>query len=209
VPEFALQGWLDGEVKYVQHLLHRQDRVREDLRAQSGDCGVIDGRFTPSPVCVMESLGLMPATWSQWQAPLNLGNAPYNPRDDILAGAANLREHRRRYGSPGFLAAYYAGSFRYDEFLATGRPPPNSTTDYVARIQRIDAAVSNLAATGSFPRMQKERSLFVGAARSGSHFDARDRDTGEALLLAALTHADRHGERNQAAHCNVQDEDAK
>jgi hypothetical protein len=37
-----------------------------------------------------------------------------------------------RYGSPGFLAAYNAGSTRYEEHLATGRPLPIDTPDYVA-----------------------------------------------------------------------------
>lgn len=36
-----------------------------------------------------------------------------------------------RYGSPGFLAAYNAGPARYDEHLATGRPLPVETQDYV------------------------------------------------------------------------------
>jgi soluble lytic murein transglycosylase-like protein len=38
-----------------------------------------------------------------------LGADPYDPRDNILAGAAYLREMHDRYGSPGFLAAYNAG----------------------------------------------------------------------------------------------------
>jgi hypothetical protein len=39
-----------------------------------------------------------------------------------------------RYGSPGFLAAYNAGPARYDEHLATGRPLPVETQDYVAML---------------------------------------------------------------------------
>lgn len=62
-----------------------------------------------------------------------LGRDPYNPRDNILAGAAYLREMYDRYGSPGFLAAYNAGPGRYDEYLA-GRPLPAETRAYVAAL---------------------------------------------------------------------------
>ena len=39
-----------------------------------------------------------------------------------------------RYGAPGFLAAYNAGPARYEEHLATGRPLPIETQDYVAML---------------------------------------------------------------------------
>lgn len=54
-------------------------------------------------------------------------------RDNILAGAAYLREMFDRYGSPGFLAAYNAGPGRYEEYLA-GRPLPTETRAYVAAL---------------------------------------------------------------------------
>lgn len=54
--------------------------------------------------------------------------------DNILAGAAYLRELHERYGSPGFLAAYNAGPGRYDEHLATGRTLPHETQLYVATL---------------------------------------------------------------------------
>jgi soluble lytic murein transglycosylase-like protein len=51
-----------------------------------------------------------------------LGADPYDPRDNILAGAAFLREMHDRYGAPGFLAAYNAGPGRYDAYVANARP---------------------------------------------------------------------------------------
>ena len=65
-----------------------------------------------------------------------LGGNPYDPRDNILAGAAYLREMHDRYGSPGFLAAYNAGPGRYEEYLA-GRPLPAETRAYVATLAPI------------------------------------------------------------------------
>lgn len=75
---------------------------------------------------------IMPETWTELRARYNLGTDPYDPRDNILAGAAYLREMYDRYGAPGFLAAYNAGPGRYENHLATGRSLPNETQDYVA-----------------------------------------------------------------------------
>ncbi len=77
---------------------------------------------------------IMPETWTELRARYNLGTDPYDPRDNILAGAAYLREMYDRYGAPGFLAAYNAGPGRYENHLATGRSLPDETQDYVAII---------------------------------------------------------------------------
>lgn len=76
---------------------------------------------------------IMPDTWAELRTRHRLGSDPYNPRDNILAGAAYLREMYDRYGSPGFLAAYNAGPGRYEEYLA-GRPLPAETRAYVAAL---------------------------------------------------------------------------
>ena len=66
---------------------------------------------------------LMPGTWVELSARYGLGLDPFDPRDNIFAGAAYLKEMQKRFGSAGFLAAYHAGSSR-DEHLATGKPLP-------------------------------------------------------------------------------------
>lgn len=76
---------------------------------------------------------IMPDTWAELRVRHRLGRDPYDPRDNILAGAAYLREMYDRYGSPGFLAAYNAGPGRYEEYLA-GRPLPAETRAYVAAL---------------------------------------------------------------------------
>jgi hypothetical protein len=63
-----------------------------------------------------------------------LGADPFDPRDNILAGAAYLQELHDRYGAPGFLAAYNAGPARYEAFLATGRPLPDETRAYLGAL---------------------------------------------------------------------------
>ena len=65
--------------------------------------------------------------------------------DNILAGAAYIRELHDRYGAPGFLAAYNAGPGRYERHLATGRPLPDETQAYVAALApMINRAPTNV-----------------------------------------------------------------
>ena len=91
---------------------------------------------------------IMPKTWAELRARHSLGADPYDPRDNILAGAAYIRELYDRYGAPGFLAAYNAGPGRYERHLATGRPLPAETQAYVATLApmikstRIDVQIS-------------------------------------------------------------------
>jgi hypothetical protein len=81
----------------------------------------------------MGLMQIMPDTWSELRMRYGLGRDPFDPRDNILAGAAYLRQIDR-YGSPGFLAAYNAGPQRYDEYLAGGRALPAETRAYVATL---------------------------------------------------------------------------
>ncbi len=86
---------------------------------------------------------VMPDTWAGLRIRHRLGRDPYDPRDNILAGTAYLREMRDRYGNvAAMLAAYNAGPGRYDEHRSTGRPLPAETRAYVATIAaRLGGAV--------------------------------------------------------------------
>ncbi len=103
--------------------------IRAVMRAESaGD---------PRAVSRAGAIGLMqvmPATWADLRVRYRLGADPYDPRDNILAGTAYLRELHDRYGSVvAMLAAYNAGPGRYEASLA-GRPLPGETGAYVAAI---------------------------------------------------------------------------
>ena len=105
--------------------------IRAVMRVESaGDVRAI------SSAGAMGLMQVMPATWAELRVRHRLGGNPYEPRDNILAGAAYLREMHDRYGSPGFLAAYNAGPGRYEEYLA-GRPLPAETRAYVATLAPI------------------------------------------------------------------------
>jgi hypothetical protein len=87
-----------------------------------------------SPKGAMGLMQLMPATYADMRLRYGLGDDPMQPHDNIIAGAAYLREMLDCYGMPGFLAAYNAGPAQYDAHLATGIPLPAETRAYVARL---------------------------------------------------------------------------
>src|SRR5216684_3324603 len=90
-----------------------------------------------SPKGAIGLMQIMPDTWAGLRQRYRLGRNPHDPRDNILAGAAYLREMHDRYGAAGFLAAYNAGPGRYAEYLATGHPLPAETRAYVAALASL------------------------------------------------------------------------
>jgi hypothetical protein len=87
-----------------------------------------------SPRGAMGLMQLMPGTWVELSARYGLGLDPFDARDNILAGTAYLKEMHDRFGSAGFLAAYHAGPWRYEQHLVTGKPLPSETIVYVAAV---------------------------------------------------------------------------
>ena len=86
----------------------------------------------------MGLMQVMPDTWADLRIRHALGRDPFEPRDNILAGTAYLREMWDRYGNvAAMLAAYNAGPGRYDEYRATARPLPAETRAYVAALTPI------------------------------------------------------------------------
>lgn len=106
--------------------------IRAVMRAESlGDVRAL------SPKGAMGLMQIMPETWTMLRLRYGLGADPYDPHDNIAAGAAYLRELHDRYGAPGFLAAYNAGPGRYENHLATGRPLPPETLSYMAAVASL------------------------------------------------------------------------
>ena len=78
----------------------------------------------------MGLMQVMPQTFAAMTRRYGLGRDPYDPRANILAGAAFLREMYDRYGPEHFLEAYNAGPGRLDDHLRSGRPLPFETQRY-------------------------------------------------------------------------------
>jgi hypothetical protein len=104
---------------WIRAVMHVESSAKQRARSSKGAMGLMQ---------------IMPKTWTELRARYGLGADPYDPRDNILAGAAYIRELYDRYGAPGFLAAYNAGPGRYERHLATGRPLPDETQAYVATL---------------------------------------------------------------------------
>jgi hypothetical protein len=102
---------------WIRAVMHVESTGEVRARSRTGAMGLMQ---------------IMPQTWSDLRARYDLGADPYDPRDNILAGAAYISELYRRFGMPGFLAAYNFGPTRYENHLATGRSLPDETQDYVA-----------------------------------------------------------------------------
>ncbi|WP_244546973.1 lytic transglycosylase domain-containing protein [Bradyrhizobium sp. Gha] len=125
-----------------------------------------------SPKGAMGLMQIMPATWAELRERYRLGNDPYDPHDNILAGTAYLRELLDRYGSPGVFAAYNAGPARYEEHLSGGSLP-EETRAYVAKLANLlaielpprwsssgqSSAAATLFVTQSDPMRTRDRLL--------------------------------------------------
>ena len=119
-----------------------------------------------SPRGAMGLMQLKPGTWIELSSRYGLGLDPFDARDNILAGTAYLKEMRDRFGSAGFLAAYHAGPWRYEQHLVTGKPLPSETTAYVAAVTPLlDAEQGEHAAVdGRRALPWREAPLFVERA---------------------------------------------
>ncbi|MGI4745367.1 MAG: transglycosylase SLT domain-containing protein [Janthinobacterium lividum] len=111
-----------------------QQWIRAVMHQESGGHEYLHGQPITSGAGAMGLMQLMPATYAELQAQYNLGNDPFEPHDNILAGTAYIRQMYQKYGAPAFLAAYNAGPQRLDNYLSSGRSLPNETIDYVASI---------------------------------------------------------------------------
>ena len=110
--------------------------IREVMRQESG--GHLFGRggqLITSGAGAMGLMQVMPATYDEIRGRYpELGDDPFDPHNNILAGTAYIREMYDIYGSPGFLAAYNAGPGRMDDYLTRSRTLPDETKRYVANI---------------------------------------------------------------------------
>src|SRR3546814_5093658 len=108
-----LQRWQPPIAEAARRYALPENWIRAVMRAESAGCTELDGRPITSPAGAMGLMQLMPETWAELRQRHGLGIDPYAPRDNILAGAAYLREMVDRFGVPGAFAAYHAGPARY------------------------------------------------------------------------------------------------
>lgn len=146
--------------------------VREVMRQESG--GRLYGRnggLITSGAGAMGLMQVMPGTYDELRARYSeLGDDPFDPRNNVMAGTAYIREMYDIYGSPGFLAAYNAGPGRLDDYLTRNRSLPEETRRYVASIgPRLRGAEPNRASPGAQYAMNALPSSIPGGSRYASN----------------------------------------
>ena len=134
--------------------------IDENSRESGGD------EHSISPRGAMDLMQLMPSTWVELSVRYGLGLDPFDACDNILAGTAYLKEMHDRFGSAGFLAAYHAGPWRYEQHLVTGKPLPSQTTAYVAAVTPLldNEQGEHSAVDGGRALPWREAPLFVERA---------------------------------------------
>lgn len=176
--------------------------VREVMRAESAGCAMIDGRPVVSSAGAIGLMQLMPATWTALRKRHGLGNDPHDPRDNILAGAAYLRELRERFGDAGVFAAYHAGPARYQAHRLRGEPVPVETQRYLARVGTalgVNTTTDATSLAGLHADRSRDDTLFAVDRRASSRWASGMSAAAEARLFAAIRHslhaadASRHG----------------
>jgi len=167
--------------RWIRAVMRVESAEKSHARSQKGATGLMQ---------------IMPKTWTELRARYGLGADPYDPRDNILAGAAYIRELHDRYGAPGFLAAYNAGPGRYERHLATGRPLPEETQAYVATLlpviegvrasKRIGAVARSFASANSSLFAVRNPGILPDSKSSGDIRRNRSPRTHAVVDLSAL-----------------------
>lgn len=130
--------------------------IERVMHAESGGRLMLAGRPITSKAGAMGLMQLMPSTWTEMRTRLSLGNNPHDPRDNIIAGAAYLRQMYDRFGYPGLFAAYNAGPARYADYLVNRKPLPTETRAYLAKVTGAQA-LSGRAMEASGPYLMIAR----------------------------------------------------
>jgi len=105
--------------------------VRGVMQVESAGRTTLNGRPITSTAGAIGLMQVVPKTFAEMTRRYGLGSDTYEPRANILAGTAFLREMYDRFGTAHFLAAYNAGPGRVEDHLRSGRPLPDETRRYV------------------------------------------------------------------------------
>ena len=127
----ALSRWRDLVAAASRKFEIPESWITSVMRAESAGEDTVEGRPIISPAGAMGLMQIMPDTWGGLRSRYGFGKDPYDPHDNIFAGAAYLRELYQRYGYPKLFAAYNAGPGRLDAYLLGNSPLPDETQNYL------------------------------------------------------------------------------
>jgi soluble lytic murein transglycosylase-like protein len=109
--------------------------IRAVMLAESGGRTTLtEGKPIVSGAGAMGLMQLMPSTWKEMRAGYGLGPDPFDPHDNIFAGAAYMRWLRQKYGYPTMFAAYNDGPGNLEQRLKDGGLLPAETRLYLVNV---------------------------------------------------------------------------
>jgi len=172
VSSLLIDRWQSEITNASQRFDVPEDWIRAVMKQESAGLMTLNGQPITSRAGAMGLMQLMPGTWSEIRDRYGLGNNPFDPHDNILAGAAYLREMYDRYGYPDLFAAYHAGLGSTDRFLAGLEPLPEATLSYLESIvPGVEITQFLIRNPISKPRKLSPNSLFF--MRSESEISSR------------------------------------
>jgi hypothetical protein len=127
--------------------------IRAVMHRESGGRSTVKGKPITSPAGAVGLMQVMPATYAELRDRHGLGPTPTDPRDNIMAGTAYLREMYDQFGSPGFLAAYNCGPACYSAVQAGRQRLPKETRQYIAALAPVVAKTAPRG-TGGEPAVE-------------------------------------------------------
>lgn len=157
-----------------------KDWIRAVMRMESGGRTML-GKSQPitSHAGAMGLMQVMPGTYAEMRDQLGLGSDPYDPHDNVFAGAAYLRFLYRRFGNPAMFAAYNYGPGGLVNHLAHGTPLPAETSSYVkgiagmlGRARGADGVATLTRPDGTPIRISRASVRSVRAALAGEYADS-------------------------------------
>jgi soluble lytic murein transglycosylase-like protein len=110
--------------------------IRNVMRSESGGRAFLNGQPITSNRGALGLMQVEPGTYAEMAAQYRLGADPFDPKDNIYAGAAYLRWLHGKYGFPAMFAAYNTGPGHLEDHLFHGAPLPAETRAYVAGITK-------------------------------------------------------------------------
>ncbi|MBI2737256.1 MAG: lytic transglycosylase domain-containing protein [Rhodospirillales bacterium] len=157
--------------------------IRAVMHAESDGQATVDGRPITSPAGAIGLMQVLPRTYAEMQRRHGLGSDPADPRDNILAGTAYLREMLDRFGYPQLFAAYNAGPERFEAYRRGEQSLPAETRAYIAQVETelaigIDNGLPAKQRSSATAEVERRRDLdpflFFAPGRPSSLFVSHD-----------------------------------
>jgi soluble lytic murein transglycosylase-like protein len=135
-PDARLARW-DGLIDAAaKRFKVPREWIVEVMRQESGGRTVLQGDVPITSVKgAMGLMQVLPQTYRDMRLDYRLGEDPYDPHDNVMAGAAYIRFLQGKYGYPALFAAYNDGPGNLEANLAGRRDLPAETIAYLTNIR--------------------------------------------------------------------------